>query len=184
MLLARLECLVRLNRTEDCRYEAVGIGSVRVRRIGPQTPSPRGRTRGVRTDPLGGKRRTTFSGTPHRGICRQIDWEGSTRSSIWRANRSPRVAGTPAKKKRILDSRVQGTQLLAHTLAELDVTDRPSVFVSASAIGFYGDRGDEELTEDSAAGSMFLSRVCREWEEASSAAASGRHPRRPSSPWC
>ncbi len=68
------------------------------------------------------------------------------------------------KKRLIRDSRVISTNLLAKTLAGL--TQRPKVFVCASAIGFYGDRGDEILTEESAPGPRFLSDVCREWEQA------------------
>ncbi len=74
-----------------------------------------------------------------------------------------------AKKRRIKQSRVGGTLLLARTLAGLERP--PQVLVSASAVGFYGDRGDEELTEQSPAGSGFLSEVCREWEAATEAAA-------------
>ena len=71
---------------------------------------------------------------------------------------------SPEKKRRIKESRVRGTRLLAGALAGLE--SPPRVLVSASAIGFYGHRGDEELTEGSAAGSGFLSEVCREWEAA------------------
>lgn len=69
---------------------------------------------------------------------------------------------TEEKKKAIRDSRVKGTRNLVNALAELSV--KPKVFVSASAIGFYGDRADEELTETSSSGSTFLAEVCREWE--------------------
>jgi len=65
-------------------------------------------------------------------------------------------------KQRIRDSRVRGTHSLVDTIAA--VQNRPKVLVSASAIGFYGDRGDEILTETSAGGSGFLVDVCREWE--------------------
>ncbi len=75
---------------------------------------------------------------------------------------------TEARKRRIKESRVNGTRLLAETLAGLERP--PRVLVSASAVGFYGDRGDEELIEGSAAGSGFLSEVCREWEAATEAA--------------
>ena len=75
---------------------------------------------------------------------------------------------TEARKRRIRESRVNGTRLLAETLARLERP--PRVLVSASAIGLYGDRGDEELTEESPAGSGFLSDVCREWEAATEAA--------------
>lgn len=75
---------------------------------------------------------------------------------------------TEAKKQRIRDSRVKSTELLASTLAKLDRP--PRVLVSASAIGFYGDRGDISLDEESTAGQIFLSDVCRQWEEATRAA--------------
>lgn len=73
------------------------------------------------------------------------------------------------RKRRIKESRVGGTLLLARTLAGLDRP--PRVLVSASAVGFYGDRGDEDLTEESPAGSGFLPELCREWEAATEAAA-------------
>ena len=80
------------------------------------------------------------------------------------------IAGrwTGAKKKRIRDSRVVSTENLARALALAAM--KPSVFVAASAIGFYGDRGDEVLTEPSPGGEGFLSDVCREWEAATHAA--------------
>ncbi|MBL8843817.1 MAG: TIGR01777 family oxidoreductase [Planctomycetes bacterium] len=73
-----------------------------------------------------------------------------------------------AKKQRIRDSRVVGTQLLAHGLAGL--AKKPKVLICASAIGFYGTRGDEWLDEQSSLGSGFLADVCREWEGAAQAA--------------
>ena len=71
-------------------------------------------------------------------------------------------------KRRVLDSRVKGTTLVAETMAALD--PRPSVLVSASAIGYYGDRGDERLTEESPPGEGFLADVVRQWEGATGAA--------------
>ena len=71
---------------------------------------------------------------------------------------------TPAQKARIRDSRVQGTRLLAQSLARLQ--QPPKVMVCASAIGFYGDRGTEVLTEESAPGSGFLTDTCLAWEAA------------------
>lgn len=68
------------------------------------------------------------------------------------------------KKARIRDSRIEGTATLAKALA--GTTNKPRVLVSASAIGFYGNRGDEELTESSAVGTGFLPDVCGGWEEA------------------
>jgi uncharacterized protein (TIGR01777 family) len=71
---------------------------------------------------------------------------------------------TAAKKARIRDSRVKGTQLLCETLTRLP--SPPKVLVSASAIGYYGDRGEETLTDDSPPGRGFLPEVCRAWEAA------------------
>ena len=71
---------------------------------------------------------------------------------------------TTEKKRRILESRKKGTRLLAEKVARLP--EPPSVMVSASAIGYYGDRGNELLTEESEPGAMFLSEVCQEWEAA------------------
>jgi uncharacterized protein len=68
------------------------------------------------------------------------------------------------RKERMRSSRVHGTRLLSESLARLSVL--PRMLVSASAVGFYGSRGDEVLTEENPAGSDFLSQVCREWEAA------------------
>lgn len=67
-------------------------------------------------------------------------------------------------KQRIRDSRVEGTRLLSETIAGLN--DKPRTFVCASAIGYYGDRGDEVLTEQSPPADDFLAEVCRDWEAA------------------
>ncbi|HEX5833577.1 MAG TPA: NAD-dependent epimerase/dehydratase family protein, partial [Pyrinomonadaceae bacterium] len=69
---------------------------------------------------------------------------------------------TGEKKRSIRDSRVKGTTLLSEAIAEL--SRPPAVFISASAIGYYGNRGDEELTETSPPGNDFLASVCVEWE--------------------
>ena len=71
---------------------------------------------------------------------------------------------TPTRKAEIRQSRVEGTRRLCEALARL--THPPGVLVSASAIGFYGDRGVQTLTEENGAGSGFLPEVCREWEAA------------------
>jgi hypothetical protein len=73
------------------------------------------------------------------------------------------------KKKKIRDSRVMGTQNIAQALAQ--AKDKPQVFICSSAVGYYGDRGDELLTEQSEPGSGFLPEVCQEWEAATRAAA-------------
>ena len=69
-----------------------------------------------------------------------------------------------AYRKEILDSRTATTLLLANTIASLQ--RKPSVFLSGSAIGIYGARGDEQLTETSAHGTGFLADVCKQWEAA------------------
>lgn len=70
----------------------------------------------------------------------------------------------PARRRTILESRIDGTSLMARTLAEL--VSPPRVLISASAIGYYGSRGGELLTEESAAGEGFLAEVCKAWEAA------------------
>lgn len=76
---------------------------------------------------------------------------------------------TDSRKERILASRVAGTRLLARTLAGLQ--SPPRVLLCASAVGWYGDRPDENLDESSGPGTGFLSDVCREWEAAAASAA-------------
>jgi len=76
---------------------------------------------------------------------------------------------TAARKKSIRDSRVLGTQHLAQALSKAG--HPPRVFVCASAVGYYGNRCDELLREESPSGTGFLADVCREWEAAAQAAA-------------
>ena len=75
---------------------------------------------------------------------------------------------TSERKAAIRESRVQGTSLIARTIAAMPV--KPRVLLSGSAVGYYGDRGDELLDERSSAGSDFLASVVREWESAASPA--------------
>jgi len=75
---------------------------------------------------------------------------------------------TEEKKKAIRESRVLGTRNLASALAQSGA--KPRVLVCASAVGFYGNRGEELLPEESATGQGFLAEVCHEWEEATQAA--------------
>jgi uncharacterized protein (TIGR01777 family) len=76
---------------------------------------------------------------------------------------------TPERKQLVLESRTRGTGLLARALAGLD--RKPSVLVSASAIGYYGNRGDDTLTEDELPGHDFGAQVCVAWEDETKAAA-------------
>lgn len=76
---------------------------------------------------------------------------------------------TAAKKAKIRDSRVTSTRNLVHAITSIQ--ERPRVFISASAIGYYGNRDDDPLNETSSAGAGFLADVCREWEAATKPAA-------------
>jgi uncharacterized protein (TIGR01777 family) len=77
------------------------------------------------------------------------------------------VRWTARRKREILESRVLGTRRIVKAIA--NEARAPRVFVCASAIGFYGDRGNEELTEESSQGTDFLAEVVREWENAARA---------------
>lgn len=75
---------------------------------------------------------------------------------------------TPKQKQRVLESRTRGTSLVASTIAGM--SSPPRVLLSGSAIGYYGDRGDEILTEESSPGTGFLADVCVQWEAATAPA--------------
>ena len=75
---------------------------------------------------------------------------------------------TPARRKALEDSRIGVTRDLVRAIAA--ASPRPRVLVSGSAVGWYGDRGDERLTETSSSGDDFLARLCRDWESAAMAA--------------
>ena len=78
------------------------------------------------------------------------------------------VKWTPARKREIMESRANNTAKLARALARLE--PKPSVLLSASAVGYYGNRGDEWLDESSAPGNDFLADVTRAWEDATTSA--------------
>jgi uncharacterized protein len=130
----------------------------------------------VRGTATGGARAGARSGAQDDG---QIAWDPAVPISadavsgfdavIHLAGESIIGRWTAEKKQKIRESRVAGTSNLAQALA--NTKDKPRVFVSSSAIGYYGDRGDEILKEESAAGTGFLPEVCREWEVATEAAA-------------
>jgi hypothetical protein len=75
---------------------------------------------------------------------------------------------TEARKRELIESRTESTHLLSHTIARLD--RRPAVLLSGSAVGYYGDRGREELTEAGGPGTGFLADLCWRWEMATEAA--------------
>jgi hypothetical protein len=96
----------------------------------------------------------SISGTALEGFDAIVHLAGENIAGRW----------TPAKKARIRDSRVNATRLLCKALAKL--SHPPKVLVCASAVGIYGDRGDDRLDETSAPGADFLAEVGREWEAA------------------
>jgi len=104
---------------------------------------------------------------PMRGVLSPNDLEGAD-AVVHLAGEPLAHRWTDARKRAIRESRVRGTELVARTIAALD--RRPRVLLSGSAIGIYGDRGDEPVDEESALGSDFLAGVTREWETASVAA--------------
>lgn len=126
------------------------------------------RLRAVGHEVVGVSRRGGVAGTiawdPERGRIDATAFEG--------LDAVVHLAGEPIgarrwsaeQKRRILESRERSTELLARTLAALD--DPPRRLLSGSAIGFYGNRGDEVLDEDSSSGDGFLAEVCRRWEAA------------------
>jgi len=78
---------------------------------------------------------------------------------------------TAARRRRIASSRIESTQSIAAALRAASATNRPATFVCASAVGFYGSRGEEVLDESAGPGSGFLSEVCQQWEAAAATAA-------------
>lgn len=75
-----------------------------------------------------------------------------------------------ARRRRIRRSRIDSTDAVVHALAKLPASRRPELLLCASAVGYYGDRGEERLDEDSGAGTGFLAEVCRDWEAAADGA--------------
>lgn len=118
----------------------------------------------VRRRPVGER---AIGWDPMRGTIDRTGLEGAD-AVIHLASENTFGHWTAAKKRRIRDSRVLGTRLLSEAIAGL--ARRPQVLLSASATGYYGDRGDEELTEQSAQGDDFLAHVAHDWEAATSAA--------------
>jgi len=105
---------------------------------------------------------------PGRNLIDRASLEGSD-AVIHLAGENIFGRWTEAKKQRIRDSRVRGTRLISNTLVGL--TRPPTALLAASAVGYYGDRGSQQLTESSSPGHDFLAGVAREWEEATGSAA-------------
>lgn len=110
-----------------------------------------------------------------RSDLQAIGWDGKQvpASALAGAKAAIHLAGEPlfgglpteARLSRVRRSRIASTRSLVRALGELPRSERPDVLVCASAIGFYGDRGEEDLTEESPAGSGFLAELCRDWEQ-------------------
>jgi hypothetical protein len=129
-------------------------------------------------------RRTRGSGgaRPDAGTAQHVTWTpdgtaaGSWREVVNGAAAVVNLAGesigggrwTAARKQHIAESRVKATRSLAQAIAA--AAERPPVFVSGSAVGIYGPRGDEVITEDSAPGNDYLAEVCKAWEAEARAA--------------
>lgn len=106
--------------------------------------------------------RAAFGWNPDSEPSPAAAWEGVEAAIHLAGEPVAESRWTPEQKRRIRDSRVIGTRNLIAGMKEL--TDRPKVLVGASAVGFYGTRGDETLREESAPGQGFLPDVCIEWE--------------------
>src|SRR6185503_9963356 len=102
--------------------------------------------------------RGTIDASRLEGIQAVVNFAGENLAQRWTSN----------ARRRIRDSRVKGTTLLARTLASLAA--KPTVFLSGSAMGIYGDRGDEALDESSSLGDGFLAEICKAWEAATAPA--------------
>lgn len=135
------------------QVEAQGVQVVRLGRASSQGSAP------IAWDPMAKEVGAGLAASLVSGFDAVVHLAGESIAGRW----------TESKKKAIRVSRVRGTRNLATALAWAE--SKPKVFVCASAIGFYGDRGEEILTEQSASGQGFLPEVCREWEDASRIAA-------------
>jgi uncharacterized protein (TIGR01777 family) len=112
--------------------------------------------------------RDLVSWNPARGVDDTSALEGATAAIHFGGEGLASGRWTAARKRRLRESRIGSTRMLAETLARLDAP--PATFLTASAVGWYGSRGDERLDESSSAGTGFLAELCREWEEAAAPA--------------
>jgi uncharacterized protein (TIGR01777 family) len=104
---------------------------------------------------------------PMRGVLAPRDLEGAE-AVIHLAGEPIAQRWTSARRQAIRESRVRGTELLAQAIAALE--RKPSVLLSGSAVGYYGDRGDETVSEESTPGTDYLAKVAQEWEATTGAA--------------
>jgi uncharacterized protein (TIGR01777 family) len=150
------------------------IGTALVERLRSSGDTVCRLVRGDRSGAPAGSGTTDLSWDPSAGT---IDRDGLQRAGPFDGVVNLAGAGigdrrwSPARKRLVLDSRVSATSLLVQAM--LEMSPPPPVLVSASAVGYYGVRGDEELTEESPSGSGFLASLCRSWESAADPA--GEH---------
>ncbi len=104
---------------------------------------------------------------PETGSARIEDFEGFDAAIHLAGEPLTLSRWSPKKQRKILESRKVGTMFLSHLLS--NTISPPSLFLSASAVGYYGNRGDEILNEESSPGSGFLAHVCSSWEKAAAA---------------
>jgi len=121
----------------------------------------------VRREPVPGERAVRWD--PEKGVADPAGLAGLDAVVHLAGENIASGRWNAARKAAIRESRVEGTRLLCDALAALP--EPPKALVCASAIGYYGDRGDDLLTEESPAGKGFLPDVCREWEAAAAPAA-------------
>lgn len=101
---------------------------------------------------------------PEKGLFNEAEIEGFDAIINLAGDNISKGRWTEKKKKAILESRIKATRTLASAI--LRIKKPPQVFINASAVGYYGSRGDTLLTEDSPSGTGFLAHVCEEWEAA------------------
>jgi uncharacterized protein (TIGR01777 family) len=116
----------------------------------------------VRRQPVPGKDEIFWN--PDKGILSEKDMEGFDVVIHLAGENIGEVKWTESIKERLTASRVKGTRLLAETLSKL--SKPPSVFLCASAIGYYGDTGSNDTDESAGPGTQYISRMCDEWETA------------------
>ncbi|MBK7949376.1 MAG: TIGR01777 family protein [Deltaproteobacteria bacterium] len=128
----------------------------------------------------GRSREVAGDGAGRAGVIERRSWDGVDpgAAAITELDAVVHLAGEPifgglptaARRARLRESRVASTRRIVERIAALAPGARPRVLVCASAVGFYGDRGEEILAETAAPGSGFLAELCRDWEEAATAA--------------
>lgn len=125
--------------------------------------------------------RAAASGPEERSGVQPVRWDGlepppeaiAGTSAVVHLSGEPIFGGlpTPARRRRMVSSRVDATRRIVESIADLPQPSRPRTLVCASAVGFYGDGGDAFLTEDAPRGEGFLADLCVAWEAAAQGAA-------------